>query len=250
MENKAVAIIQARLSSKRLPGKVLKYIDHNTTVLGSVINRVASATSVDQVIVATSEEPQDWEIVKFCEKNNVSLYRGSQDNVLARFFQCAIKFNATDIIRITSDNPLIDSAVIDEVFERYSLANADYAANNLLKSYPHGMDVEVISAAALKMAYQNANLKTDLEHVTQYIRHRPSIFQLVNHKYRCVCHNIRLTVDEAADLQLVRLVVRLLGKEPTVNQIVCLFDEFPELSKINVEVAQRHAEYNKNQHVI
>ena len=139
-----VAIIQARISSTRLPRKVLKKIE-GKTILEHVINRVKAAKNLDNVIVATTVKKEDLEIVKICASLGISVFCGSEDDVLDRYYQTARLFNAEHIVRITSDCPLIDFKVIDDVVDLYFKKNADYATNTLPETFPDGEDVEIFS---------------------------------------------------------------------------------------------------------
>ena len=233
-----VAIIQARISSTRLPGKVLKKIE-GKTVLEHVINRVKAAKSIDDVVVATTVEKEDLEIVKLCANLGISVFCGSEDDVLDRYYQAARLFKAEHIVRITSDCPLIDSQVIEEVIELYFKEKADYATNTMPETYPDGLDTEVISFKTLKIAWENTKLFSEREHVTPYIRKNPSIFKLVNLKSNINLNDKRWTLDEPEDFEFIKIIYEnlypkdlLFGMETILNYL----KENPEVEKINKNI--------------
>lgn len=233
-----VAIIQARISSTRLPGKVLKKIERKT-VLEHVINRVKAAKNLDDVIVATIVEKEDLEIVKLCANLGVSVFCGSEDDVLDRYYQTSRLFKAKHIIRITSDCPLIDFKVIEAVVDLYFRENADYATNTIPETFPDGEDVEVFSFKTLKIAWENAKLSSEREHVTPYIRNNPNIFKIVNLRSNINLNNKRWTLDEPKDFEFIKIIYKnlypkdsLFGMETILNYL----RENPEVEKINKEI--------------
>jgi len=233
-----VAIIQARISSTRLPGKVLKKIE-GKTILEHVINRVRAAKKLDEVIVATTVKKKDLEIVKLCANLGVSVFCGSEDDVLDRYYQTARLFKAEHIVRITSDCPLIDPMVIDKVIELYFKKNADYATNGMPETFPDGLDTEVFSFKTLKRAWENAKLSSEREHVTPYIRNNPNIFKIVNLKCNVDLKDKRWTIDEPEDFSFVKIIYKnlypkdsLFGMETILNYL----RENPEIEKINKEI--------------
>jgi len=205
---------------------------------------------VDQIIIATTTDEVDDQLVTWCKKNNVVCFRGDRNDVLSRYYECASKFNAEEIVRITSDNPLIDPEIIDEVITLRRKSRADCAANNLEKSFPHGLDVEVITFQALDESNKNALKDFEREHVTQYVRHRPNQYKLVNLPSGGDWHNIRLTLDEDADRQLIEVVMRLLGNDLRFKDLIALFSEIPSLTRMNTEAREWHADYNKTENII
>ncbi|MGD2118684.1 MAG: glycosyltransferase family protein [Chromatiales bacterium] len=246
---KIVAIVQARMSSSRLRGKVLKPLGEKL-VLEHVVMRLSRAEMIDEIVVATTVDAEDDVLVDWCKKKRISFFRGQRDNVLARFYECAVETHADAIVRVTSDNPLLDPAVVDRTIRLFKKSGADYAANNLVKSFPHGLDVEVISFAALSQSWREAGEGFELEHVTQFVRHRPERFKLVNLKADADHHDIRITLDEPDDYQLIRLIYRLLGDAADYRSIVDLFADFPVLHSINSEAGKSHAEYNQSQKIV
>jgi len=166
---KVAAIIQARMNSTRLPGKVLLKIQ-GKTVLEHIVRRVCKAITLDQVIVATTDQSSDDEVYHTAEQLHVDVFRGKEDDVLDRYFQAAKFYNTDHVIRITADCPLMDPKVIDKTVDHYFENSCDFCTNSIEpRTYPDGLDVEVFSFRILKEAWSNAKLTSEREHVTPYI---------------------------------------------------------------------------------
>ena len=157
-----VAIIQARYDSKRFYGKILKKIK-DKTILEIIVKRLKKSKLINKIVIATSNEKIDSKIIKLCEKNNYSYYLGSKNDVLNRYYNTAIEFKAKTIVRITGDCPLVDPEIVDRVIYELEKNGIDYASNTFPPSYPDGLDVEVFTFAALKMAWEQANTEYDRE---------------------------------------------------------------------------------------
>jgi len=164
-----IAIIQARMGSSRFPGKTLADLA-GRPMLSRVVERVSQSRAIDKVVVATSIAVGDDPIAEFCAKEGVLCFRGSEDDVLDRFYRAAKEHGADVVVRITADCPLIDAAVIDRVVERFQSGDCDYASNVLHYTYPDGLDTEVFSMAALAEAWREAKKPSEREHVTPYLR--------------------------------------------------------------------------------
>ena len=244
-----VAIVQARLSSSRLAGKTMMPLG-GTTVLGCVIDRLCQVSSIDCVVVATTINKNDDAIVEWCKNNNIEFFRGDEDNVLSRFVECAKYYKADSIVRVTSDNPLVDPSIVEKTINLYIETNADYPANNLIKSFPHGLDVEIVSFDALKISMKSANRLPEFEHVTQFVRHRSNRFKLVNLKSNDDYHQMRVTLDEIDDYQLIKIIYKLSGNSVDFIELIKLYKEFPALFNMNRQVADKHLEYNQSQKII
>lgn len=230
-----VAIVQARLGSTRLPEKIFLKLG-SKTVLEHILERIKKGRFIQNIIVATTIQKKDLEIVKFCAERNVSIYCGSENDVLDRFYQAARLFRVKHIVRVTSDCPLIDPKVIDDVIRIYLKKKADYASNTLEDSYPDGEDVEVFSFAALKKAWQKANLLSEREHVTPYIKKHPKLFKLVSLKYKENIYDKRWTLDAPEDYRLIKLIYRRLYKKNAVfgmKQILEFIKKNPGIEKMN-----------------
>ena len=170
---KVIAITQARYGSSRLPGKILREIK-GQSILFTHLQRAGKSKKVDKFIVATTLEPEASEIAKVATSLNWGIYQGSQSDVLDRYYQAAKLENPDYVVRITSDCPLIDPAIMDDVIDACIKGNFDYCSNTLDPTFPDGMDVEVFTFAALEKAWNEAILQADREHVTPYISRNSS----------------------------------------------------------------------------
>ena len=197
-----VAIIQARIGSERLPGKVLSKIG-SKPMIRHVLDRIRLADDIDQCIVATTNSRKDNKLVEWCREQNVAVFRGSETDVLDRYYQCALASKAEMIVRITADDPFKDPKVITQAIQILRQNSIlDYCSNTLVPTYPEGLDVEVFTFSALERCYYNALLPSEREHVTPYIWKNQNLFQTANFCYKRDLSNLRLTVDEKKDLAL------------------------------------------------
>src|SRR3989344_7584764 len=242
-KQKIVAIIQVRIGSSRLRGKVLMPII-GKPMLWHIVNRVKKAKFIDQVVVATSVEKNDDEIAEFCRKNNIDAFRGSEKNVLDRYYQCAKKYKADIVVRITADCPLIDPKIIGKSIKSYLKGNFDYIGvltgagffKSKDKKYPDGMDCEVFAFQSLEKAYREATSNKEREHVTVYIWRNPNSFKIGKLESTKDYSNIRLTVDYEEDLELVRKIYKELYDKDKIfglSDIIGLIKGQPGLLKIN-----------------
>ncbi len=234
-----VAIIQARMGSTRLPGKVLREIA-GQTMLERVVRRVQRCSQIDHVVVATSTAPGDDAIAAHCDGLGVPFTRGSEDDVLDRFYQAAIMHSAEICVRVCADSPLIDPGVCDLVVEtlRDSDPAADYASNKLEPSYPLGLDVEAFTFEALDRAWHRAANPYERSHVTVNMYRSPGAYRLLAVRDETQRHSWRWTVDTTEDLKFVRRVVNKLGGDNTFTyaDVVQLLGNEPELARINAHV--------------
>lgn len=238
---KVVAIIQARMGSTRLPGKVLLDLS-GEPMLVRVVNRCRRATTVDQVIIATTTETRDEAIVDLCDSRGWACFRGSEDDVLDRYFQAARKHHAEVVVRITSDCPLIEPEIIDlTVREFLQDGTLDYVSNTLPpRTFPRGLDVEVMTFKALERAWQEDGNPAWREHVTPYIYHHPEEFALRtvtnDHDYS----HMRWTVDTPEDLAFARRVYDHFGHDRfSWREVIALLEEHPEWLEINRHIQQK-----------
>ncbi len=201
---KTICIIQARTGSTRLPEKVLKKI-HNKAILSHVIERVRKASKIDNIVIATTEKEQDKKIVELCLQENVLFFRGSEEDVLARYYYAAIQHNAEIVIRVTSDCPLIDPKLIDTVIDFYNSNDFDYVCIPIDDGMLRGLDCEVFSFTSLEKSFFEARERPSREHVTHYMYTNPD-------KFVCGCLPLvedfffpgkRVCVDTIEDFQLV-----------------------------------------------
>ena len=208
-------------------------------VIEHVVNRLNKSAFIDNIIIATSVDENNKPIIDFCKNNDIGYFVGSEDDVLDRYYQAAIDNNVEDediIIRITSDCPLIDPFVVDKVIEEHFSNENDYTTNVIDCTYPDGLDCEVFNFAVLKDTWANANLSSQREHVTLYIRDNPDKFKLGNVKNDKDLSSLRWTLDEKEDFIFIKEVYKnLYNKDSffTMDDIVQLLNEKPELLDIN-----------------
>jgi spore coat polysaccharide biosynthesis protein SpsF len=238
-DRRTVAIIQARLSSTRLPGKVLMDIA-GRPMLARVVARVAAARRVDQVVVATSDDPSDDPLAAWCDGQGVPFHRGPLADVLARFVGAATQDEADIVVRITADCPLIDPALIDAVIEFRAARGADYASNVLSRRFPRGLDVEAFTAAALARADREGREPHHREHVTPYLYEQPGRFRTVGLSTAGDHSRHRWTVDTPEDLALVRAVYdRLADPMAGWRAVLAAATRAPDLSGLNAHIGQK-----------
>jgi spore coat polysaccharide biosynthesis protein SpsF len=236
---KIIAIIQARMGSTRLPGKVLADI-HGHPMLWHVLERLKNTQTLDEIVVATSVERADDVIVAFCRNHQFACFRGSEMDVLDRYYQAALKYGADVIVRITSDCPLIDPGVTDKTVKAFLEQQPDYASNSLQRSYPRGLDTEVIACPALERAWRNACIPYQRVHVTPYIYENPSEFKIVSVAGERDYSAHRWTVDTAEDLDFVRAVyARMHCRVVPWHDVLALLEREPELLEINRAILQK-----------
>ena len=229
-------IIQARMGSSRLPGKVLMKSGNGMPLLYHVINQLRHCSKVKNLVIATTTNQEDDEIEKFADNNSVNVFRGSEKDVLDRYFQCAKKYSFSTIVRITSDCPLIDPQIVDKVIERFFSGNYDYATNTLIRTFPIGTDAEVFSFSALETAWKNAQLPSEREHVTPHLRNKGN-FKTINVENDTNISNLRLTVDRIEDFELINEILNNLSINPIhLENILELFSRKPELIEINKHI--------------
>ncbi|MDO8518143.1 MAG: glycosyltransferase family protein [bacterium] len=244
------AIIQARMGSTRLPGKVLLPLGY-TTVLGHTVWQVKKAKKIGRVIVATSTEKEDDAIELFCKENDIKIFRGNLNDVLDRYYQCAKSVGAEDVCRITADCPLIDPAVIDQVVSEYEQGKekgeCDYiSTGRTTTTFPDGMDTEIFSFTALEAAWRDATLHSEREHVTPFIWNHPKRFRVVEVRNDWDISAVRLTLDEQSDYQVLTNIVAHVP-DLSMEAIVRYLEEHPEVAAINSPIV-RDEGYQKSLH--
>ena len=240
---RVVIIVQARMTSTRLPGKVLK------TVLGKPlleyqIERLRRVKLADEIVIATTTNNADQPIIDLCDRLSIPYYRGSEDDVLARYHSAAIFHQADTVVRVTSDCPVIDPQVIDRVIYTYidEYPKYDYVSNCLERTYPRGMDTEIFSFNALEQAFQQAITQPDREHVTPFIYLQIHKYNLGKVMYFENQGDHRWTVDTPDDFELIRIIIESLYPlkiEFTLEDCLELFAHNPKLTKINKHVEQK-----------
>ena len=239
-----IAIIQARMGSSRLPGKSLADIE-GRPMLARVIERVKRAKLVDRVVVATSVSPADDAIEGMCQQEGTLCYRGSENDVLDRFYQAALAEKAEEVVRITADCPLIDPDVIDRVIRRFQRGDVDYVSNAMVRSYPDGLDTEVLSFAALERAWHEATKTSEREHVTPYLRSEKFRTANVENDSTSLYQHYRWTVDENADLDFIRAVYKAFCAQERfgMKDIFQLLKKNPSLEKMNSDIVSNRGYY-------
>ena len=238
---KATAIIQARIGSTRLPKKIFLPLS-GKPILWHVYQRVKKSKLIDNVIIATTDLPEDDLVEMFCIENKINYFRGSSDDVLSRYYFTAKSFQSDIIVRITSDCPLIDSNVIDEIIKLFISENADYASNVLERTFPRGYDTEVFSFSVLEKTFFEAKEKFEREHVTPFIYNHPEIFKLVSYKINKDYSSLRLTIDTQEDYNLIKIIYDSLFDSNNffnLNDVINFLNNNPELIKINQHIEQK-----------
>ena len=230
-------IIQARIGSTRLPVKAMQKIENNDTVLDYVIQQLKSSKKIEKIVIATTNLNEDDVICNHLSSKNIQFYRGSSEDVLDRYYNCAKKFSVDTIVRITADNPLIDPEIVDLVVDEYKNHQCDFATNTLLRTFPYGTEAEVFSFETLEKAWKNAKLPSEREHVTPFIRDKQNGFDLINTECQEDISYLRYTVDRIEDLKLVKEIVKNIPMRPILlKHILDLYKTKPEIFKINEHV--------------
>ena len=225
------ALIQARMASTRLPGKVLLPLA-DKPMLQFQIERLKNSKKLNTIAIATSTNRENRDIIALANQLKVPVYAGSEEDVLDRFYQAAKQFKLDVIVRITGDCPLIDPAVVDQVITAFVAQGADYANNVDPPTYPDGFDVEVMSFTALERAWKDATAQHHREHVTAYIR-ETGMFRKATVRNAMDLSKLRLTVDTQEDLHVIRKLVALLPQNFTLQDVVQTIDNHPELTALN-----------------
>jgi len=234
---KIVCIIQARMASTRLPGKVLADIA-GRSMLSHVVERAAAIDGVNEVAVATTTAPEDRAILEVASSFGARPFAGHPIDVLDRYYQAARESGADAVVRITADCPMIDPAESARVVSRFTCGNLDYATNLLPPTFPDGQDTEVVSFGALEDTWRVATLPSDREHVTTYIRTNPQRFRVGNVTNEPDLSHLRWTVDEPDDLEFIRAVFAALEPQPpgrfaSMRAIVELLEQHPEVAALH-----------------
>lgn len=240
---KSVAIIEARMTSTRLPKKILLPIV-GKPMLELLIERVKRAKLIDQIVVATTQNISDDIVEKLTHRIGVGCFRGSEDDVLDRVLRAAHANEADIIVEITGDCPLIDPIVLDQIIRIYQTKNVDYVSNILKRTYPRGMETQVFSTGVLERVARLTQDPIDREHVSLYIYEHPKTFSLFNVESNLPekCADIRLTVDTEKDFQLIKAIYELLyPRNPafTLGDIMDLLEKRKDLLKLNRNIHQK-----------
>ena len=227
-------IIQARMGSSRLPGKVMLKLDKKNPILYYVLKQLQSSKLLEKLVVATTILDEDDVIEDYGKNLDVDVFRGNVNNVLDRYFNCTKKFSFSTIVRITSDNPLIDPTIVDNMIKQFTSNSYDYLTNAHVRTFPYGTEVEIFSFKALEKAWKNAKKLSEREHVTPYFYNNPDQFKIFNVENSTNISNLRWTIDRKNDLTLVKSIIYKIKKRPILmTDIIRLFSIEPKLFEIN-----------------
>lgn len=244
------AVIQARMTSTRLPGKVLLRAA-GREMLAHQLDRVRRATTVDAICIATTSNADDDPVAELAQREGVAAFRGSEHDVLDRFVKAAGHVGADVAVRLTGDCPLTDPALIDAVVGAFRAATppVDYATNSFPRTWPIGLDVEVASMAALRIAAAEADDPYDREHVTPFLYRQPERFRTLGYPAPQDLSGYRWTLDETSDYELLRRILEaLLPARPAFGwrDVIALLDAHPEWRSLNAGVAQKRRRYERH----
>jgi spore coat polysaccharide biosynthesis protein SpsF len=235
---KVSAIIEARMTSSRLPGKVLMEINKKP-VLWYLIRRLKKIKKINNIILATTTNKEDDELVNLAKKNKIKFYRGSEHDVMQRVLFAARKFKTDIIVSITGDCPIIDYNLVSQCLNSFLKNNVDYLSNSNIRSYPDGMDVQVYNYQALRKSYSLTRSMVDKEHVTLHIRKNPNKFKILNLVAPSELHypNLGLTLDYYQDFILIKKLINFFNKKKnyyfTCEDILKIYKKNKFFFKIN-----------------
>lgn len=243
MKRRTCVILQARITSTRLAAKVLMEIC-NKPIIYLVIERLKHCKRIDDIILAIPDTKQNDVLEEYAVKTGCHYSRGSETDVLSRYFQTAKQFNVADIIRVTADCPLIDPVLVDFMIEYYLAEKVDYAAIDVDKYYPRGLDAEIFNFETLKKVDTEAHQSYEREHVTPYIYKHPELFKIkfLEAEKKLTRPEIRLTIDTQEDFNLVNEIFKNLYSEDKIfltEDVIDFLDSHPELLLINKDITQK-----------
>ena len=231
-----VAIVQARTGSTRLPEKVFLPLC-GKPLIWHIIQRVRMSNFVNQIVLATSTNKKDDHLVEWAKNENINIYRGSEEDVLARFYETAINTNADVIVRVTGDDPFKDPEIIDIGIKIFIENRLNFISNNNPPSFPEGLDVEVFDMDTLKLAYNNSTDAFEREHVTQYMYRNSKIIKMQNFRNKENKSNLRWTIDTEIDYKMAKIVYENLYKEGEIfkyKEIIDYIENFPHVGLMNI----------------
>ena len=227
-------IIQARMGSTRLPGKVMRLLDGINPSISFTVEQLKNCPNIDKIIVATTTNSEDNEIESFCKKIGIDVFRGNSDDVLLRYYDCARFHSLDSIIRITADCPLIDPSVVEKGISIFKNNDYDYVTNTYERTYPDGNETELFSFSALEKANSLAKLPSEREHVTPFFKNDQDIFTMFNFEHEENLSDLRWTMDYEEDAVLISTLLKKIKNRPfTINKILKILKSEPNLKKIN-----------------
>lgn len=237
MEPKVTAIIQARMTSTRLPGKVLMEV-MGRPLLSFQIERLRFSKRIEEIIIATTTNKEDDPIFELAKKEGLNFYRGSEDDVLGRYYQTARKYNITHIMRLTADCPLIDPVICDRIANAYFERGVDYIRTG--ETFAEGLDCEIMGFNAVVKAWRNAETKHEREHVTPYIRNHPELFKTMVKENDTDDSKYRITVDKEKDFIVVKTILENLYKSKenffSIHKIKEFLNKNPIVYQLNARI--------------
>jgi spore coat polysaccharide biosynthesis protein SpsF len=252
---RVVAVTQARSGSTRLPGKILKQVE-GKPLLQIHLERLKGSKLIDKILVATTTEPNDINVCNLVQTLGFDFYRGSENDVLDRFYRAVRNAPPDYVVRVTSDCPLLDPAVVDDVIALALKEKTDYCANILKETFPDGQDIEIFTFAALERSWREAKLQSDREHVTPFIRINSNynggkLFKAINLEAPSNYGHVRMTVDEAKDFEMISSLIHELGTGRSWKEYADYIIAHPEIAEKNAHIIRnegylRSLEKNNN----
>ena len=235
------------MGSTRFPGKVMVELNDNHNVLDYVINQLRFSKSIKNLIIATTFLEEDDIIVEYAKKNNLEYFRGEPLDVLDRYYQCAKKFSLETIVRMTSDSPFLDPLIVDKTVNKFQEDDFDFVSNNLIRTFPIGIDTEVFSFKTLEQAWKEAKLPSEREHVTTFIKKNKEVFKIYNLENNQKIPIYRLTIDRKEDLEFLRAIASNITKQPILMEdIYELFLQKPKILDLYNDGMNLTEGYNKS----
>ncbi len=240
---KIVATIEARMTSTRLPGKVMMPV-LGKPILYYLVERLKSVPSIDEIVLATTLNKTDDKIIEFAISENISYFRGSEDDVMLRVVEAADSVDADIVVEITGDCPIIDPQIVEQTILMYRANNADYVSNGHVRSFPDGMDTQVFALDVLKKSLSMTNELLDHEHVTLHIRNNPQLFTKINFVAppELDWPELGLTLDEQNDYDLLKIIIEHFSQENILFsclEVVQFLRSRPDLLAINNHVRRK-----------
>jgi spore coat polysaccharide biosynthesis protein SpsF len=222
------------MDSTRLPGKILSLLDGTNTSLSYTINQLRECKSLGKIVVATTINAEDDIIENFAKKNKIDVFRGDSDDVLSRYYHCAKHYSLSSILRVTGDCPLIDPTIVEKGISIFLKNTYDYVTNTFPRTFPDGNEIEIFSFSALELAYKNAILPSEREHVTPYFRNNKEKFKIHNFSHDENISHLRWTLDYDVDLKLIKILISKIHTRPIhMTNILEILKNEPDLIKIN-----------------
>ena len=244
---KATAVIQVRMGSTRFPGKIMMKLDEKFTVLDYVIRQLGYSKLLENIIIATTNLEQDDVVVQYSKDNGLAYFRGEPLDVLDRYYKCAKEFSLDVIVRITSDAPFQDPTIIDEVISKFQENDCDFASNNIIRTYPIGIDTEVFSFNTLEKTWKEAKLPSEREHVTTFMKKNNEMFKIYNLENKEKIPIYKLTIDRKEDLEFLKKIATSINNEPILmNDVYQLFTQKPEILELYNDKMDQTEGYSKS----